>query len=65
VLCGGASKLRGLSDLLASALATPCDSYDPLKRLNVGGKRIEPQFVDDHRPDFAIAVGNGLHIFFE
>lgn len=65
VLCGGASRLTGLVDLLSQQLATPCDSYDPLRRLNIGGKKIDPQFVDQHRPDFAVAVGNGLHIFFD
>lgn len=65
VLCGGAAKLQGLSETLTQALGISCDTYDPLRHLNLSGKKIEPDFVDEHRPDFAVAVGNGLHIFFD
>jgi type IV pilus assembly protein PilM len=65
ILCGGASKLSGLTETLTQVLMTPCENYDPLRRITVSGKRIEPNFVEEHRPDFAVAVGNGLHIFFE
>ncbi|HEY3780745.1 MAG TPA: type IV pilus assembly protein PilM [Fimbriimonadaceae bacterium] len=65
VLSGGASKLAGLTETLGQALAVACDSYDPMRHISVSGKKIEPTFVDENRPDFAIAVGNGLHIFFE
>lgn len=64
-LCGGGAKLRGLAPYLASNLSIPCDNYDPLRRLNLNAKRIAPGFVDDHRAEFAVAVGNGLHIFFD
>lgn len=65
VLGGGAAKLAGLPETLAQALGVPCDLSDPLRNINVSGKRIEPDFVDEHRPDFLVAVGNGLHIFFD
>ena len=64
-LCGGGAKLRGLASFLASNLSIPCDNYDPLRRLNLNAKKIAPGFVDDHRAEFAVAVGNGLHIFFD
>lgn len=64
-LCGGGAKLRGLAQFLASNLSIPCDNYDPLRRLNLNAKKIAPGFVDDHRAEFAVAVGNGLHIFFD
>jgi type IV pilus assembly protein PilM len=64
-LSGGASKLTGLSDTLGVALNIPCDMYDPLRNVTISGKRIEPDFVEEHRPDFLVAVGNGLHIFFD
>lgn len=64
-LCGGGAKLRGLAPFLASNLSIPCDNYDPLRRLNLNAKKIAPGFVDDHRAEFAVAVGNGLHIFFD
>ena len=65
VISGGGSKLSGLSDTLFQALGMPVASYDPLRHISVQGKRIESGFVDEHRADFAVAVGNGLHIFFE
>jgi len=64
-LGGGASKLSGLAETLAQVLGVPCDMYDPLRNLTISGKRIEPDFVEEHRPDFLVAVGNGLHIFFD
>ena len=64
-LCGGGAKLRGLAPFLASNLSIPCDNYDPLRRLNLNAKKIAPGFVDAHRAEFAVAVGNGLHIFFD
>lgn len=65
VLSGGGAKLSGLPATLTQTLGVPCDLYDPLRHLNVSGKRIEPDFVEENKPDFAIAVGNALHIFFE
>jgi type IV pilus assembly protein PilM len=64
-LGGGAGKLAGLAETLSTSLGVPCDLYDPFKGISVTGKRIEPDFVDEHRPDFLVAVGNGLHIFFD
>ncbi|HRK21950.1 MAG TPA: type IV pilus assembly protein PilM [Fimbriimonadaceae bacterium] len=64
-LCGGGGKLRGLASFLEANLGVPCDNYDPLRRLNLNAKKIAPGFVDDHRSEFAVAVGNGLHILFD
>jgi type IV pilus assembly protein PilM len=64
-LCGGGSKLKGLIPFLSRALGVTCDAYDPLRRLNVNVRKVSPQFVDEHRHEFAVAVGNGLHIFFD
>lgn len=64
-LCGGGAKLRGLASFLEANIGVPCDNYDPLRRLNLNAKKIAPGFVDDHRSEFAVAVGNGLHIFFD
>lgn len=65
VLCGGGTKLRGLVEFLRVAVGVECDSYDPLRRLNVNMRKVAPGFVDEHRQEFAVAVGNGLHIFFD
>ncbi len=65
VLCGGGSKIKGLSTFLTNALGIHCEMYDPLKGIPIQAKRLEPGLVEHHRQDFAVAVGNGLHIVFE
>lgn len=64
-LTGGGAKLRGLDVFLSRSLAIQCDAYDPLRRLNSNMRKVAPTFVDEHRSEFAIAIGNGLHIFFD
>jgi type IV pilus assembly protein PilM len=64
-LTGGGAKLKGLDVFLGRSLAIPCDAYDPLKRLNTNVRKVAPTFIDEHRNEFAIAIGNGLHIFFD
>lgn len=64
-LCGGGAQLRGLPEFLSKSMGIPCDSYDPLRRLNLSAKKAEPSFVDVHKSEFAVAVGNGLHILFD
>jgi type IV pilus assembly protein PilM len=64
-LCGGGAKLGGLAPFLSKSLGIECDAYDPLRRLNVNAKKVPPAFVEEHKQAFAVAVGNGLHIFFD
>lgn len=64
-LCGGGAKLKGLAAFLSNTINIPCDSYDPLRRLNVSARKASDAFVNEHRQEFAVAVGNGLHIFFD
>lgn len=64
-LAGGGAKLKGLDDYLRRSLSMDCDNYDPLRRLNVNARKVAPDFLDQHRQEFAVAVGNGLHIFFD
>jgi len=64
-LCGGGSKLKGLGQFLEKSVGVACDAYDPMRRLNVNAKKVTAEFVDDHRQEFAVAVGNGLYIFFD
>lgn len=65
VLSGGGTKLGGLSTFLSKSLSVECDSYDPLQRLNLNVRKVAPGFVDEHRQEFAVAIGNALHIFFD
>lgn len=64
-LTGGGAKLKGLDVFIGRSLAIPCDAFDPLKRLNTNVRKVAPTFIDEHRNEFAIAIGNGLHIFFD
>jgi type IV pilus assembly protein PilM len=64
-LTGGGARLKGLDVFIGRSLAIPCDAYDPLKRLNTNVRKVAPTFIDEHRNEFAIAIGNGLHIFFD
>ena len=64
-LTGGGAKLKGLDGFLGKSLGITCDAYDPLRRLNSNMRKVAPDFVDEHRNEFAIAIGNGLHIFFD
>lgn len=65
IVAGGGSQLRGLAEFLSKALGISCDALDPLRRLNVNAKRADMSFVDAHRTEFTVAVGNGLHILFD
>ncbi|MCC7230569.1 MAG: type IV pilus assembly protein PilM [Fimbriimonadaceae bacterium] len=65
VLAGGAAKLKGLQSFLKKSLGLECDVYDPLRRLNVTAKKLAPGMLEEHRQDFVVAVGNGLHILFD
>jgi type IV pilus assembly protein PilM len=65
VLAGGASKMKGLGAFLKASLNLECDNYDPLRRLNITAKKLAPGFLEEHRQEFAVAVGNGLHVLFD
>lgn len=64
MLCGGGARLKGLPEFLERSLGLPCAMYDPMKNMSLNAKKVTPEFVADHAQEFAVAVGNGLHIFF-
>ncbi|MBL8086727.1 MAG: type IV pilus assembly protein PilM [Chthonomonas sp.] len=64
-LCGGGAKLRGLSEYLERMIGLKVQDYDPLKGLSLSGRRLDMNQLDSHRSEFAIAVGNALHIAFD
>lgn len=63
LLCGGGSRLRGLDGHLESLLGVPCSLLDPFKEISLNAKKADQSLLDA-RQDFAVAVGNGLHIAF-
>lgn len=63
LMCGGGSELKGLRLYLSKALGLNCDVLDPTRRLNVNLRK--PQVpLEQHAGEFAVAIGNGLYIFF-
>ncbi|MBL8048734.1 MAG: type IV pilus assembly protein PilM [Chthonomonas sp.] len=65
LLVGGASKLPGLTEHLQASLGIPTSLLDPSRGLPINAKRLEAGLLENNRQDFAIAIGNGLHIAFD
>ncbi|MBI1331967.1 MAG: type IV pilus assembly protein PilM [Armatimonadetes bacterium] len=65
VLCGGGSKLKGLSGFIQRSLNVQCEVYDPLKNLGLAPKKVGIDYINEYREQLAVAVGNGLHIMFD
>ena len=65
VLCGGGSKLKGLSGYIQRSLDVKCEVYDPMKNLGFSSKKVGMDYVNEYREQLAVAVGNGLHILFD
>lgn len=65
VLAGGGAKLGGLSSLLERTLGVPTQLLDPTKGFQITAKRLDFGMLETHRPTFAVAIGNALHIAFD
>jgi type IV pilus assembly protein PilM len=65
VLCGGGSKLKGLSGYVQRSLDIKCEVYDPLRNIGFASKKVGMDYVNEYREQLAVAVGNGLHILFD
>lgn len=63
-LCGGGSKLKGLSKFLSGAIGIDVEMLDPARNISVEAKKPDPSLWDAGHEDFAVAIGNGLHIAF-
>lgn len=63
MLCGGGSKLKGLAEFLEVSIGLKVVPFDPLRGVNMAAKKLD-NFREEDRPDYAVAVGNGLHICF-
>ena len=64
VLCGGGSKLRGLSGYLSRSLNTSVELYDAFSGLGFSSKKVGMDYLNEHRQELAVAIGNGLHIVY-
>lgn len=63
-LCGGGSKMPGLPEFLNRMIGVPTERFDPLRGLNITAKRLDHGVLENHRQEFAVAIGNALHILF-
>jgi type IV pilus assembly protein PilM len=63
-ICGGGSKLKGMAGFIESSIGLKCDELDPMRRLNVNVRKVAPDFIEEHKGEFAVAIGNGLHVVF-
>lgn len=63
-LCGGGSKIKGMDKFLSSGLGLDVEYFDPLQNVTLDAKKSDPGMVENSRQDFAVAIGNGLHICF-
>jgi type IV pilus assembly protein PilM len=63
-LAGGGSKLKGLAGFLEGAVGVRTKLYEPLRGLGQSMKVQSDSVDQSHTEEFAVAVGNGLHICF-
>lgn len=62
LLSGGGSMTPGLKEFVAKAVGISTELCDPFKGIQVNAKKLDPKILNSQRQEFAIAVGNGLHI---
>lgn len=65
LVCGGGSNLKGLATLIERSVGVRSELMDPFKGMAITAKKIEYGVLENHRADFAVAVGNALHIAFD
>lgn len=63
LLCGGGSKLKGITEFVTASIGLPCDELDPMKNVNVSAKKLD-NYREEDKSDYTVAIGNGLHICF-
>lgn len=64
LVLGGGARLPGLAEFLGNALGIPAGVYNAFNNIPVSLKR-PTDLETTHAPDFAVAVGNALHIMFD
>lgn len=65
LLCGGGSNLKGLDSMLERAIGIKAEALDPFKGMAISAKKLEFGMLENHRAEYAVAVGNALHIAFD
>lgn len=65
LVCGGGANLSGLTDLISRSLGIQASALDPMRGMMISAKKIEFGDLEAHRGEFAVAVGNALHIAFD
>lgn len=61
LLCGGSAKIKGLAGYVSRSTSIPAEVLDSTKNISVNAKNAG----GDSHPEFAVAIGNGLHILFD
>ncbi|MBX3111871.1 MAG: type IV pilus assembly protein PilM [Fimbriimonadaceae bacterium] len=62
MLCGGGARLKGVAEFVQSVIGVPTALFDPTRGLPVTAKHADD--LQQEKQDFAVAIGNGLHIAF-
>jgi len=60
VVCGGASRAEGFTELLTERFEAPVEQFDPFKRVTFDAKKFEVADPSDVAPTAAVAVGLAL-----
>jgi type IV pilus assembly protein PilM len=61
LLCGGSAKINGLAGYVSRSVSLPTELLDSTRNVSVSAKNT----TGDAHPEFAVAIGNGLHILFD
>ena len=61
LLCGGSARINGLAGYVSRSVSIPTEVLDSTKNISVSAKNS----AGDAHPEFAVAIGNGLHILFD
>jgi len=64
LLTGGSSQIGNLDAFLKSALGIDVQMFDPMRNISMSLKKGDPAMVEKDRQEFAVAIGNGMHICF-
>jgi len=61
LLCGGSARINGLAGYVSRSVSIPTEVLDSTTNISVNAKNSG----GDAHPEFAVAIGNGLHILFD